>query len=201
MNPGRHCLWKRYIPSLWNLEKPREEKVEFFLHTQNGCMCLKKGKKNKLRSQQMSSPDEEEKGHYAQDIGEAVPNQPIFRQRCPCWLSSGSREDWLWDGQCGRRGFETHSWLQQDECSWHLLGLALRMGKTNKQVCSKACRRNDISLGRAPLLPQGKKKNHPAREQELPANGRKLNGRTASAGLFFAFCQGKKKKVRQRNEV
>lgn len=39
------------------------------------------------------------------------------------------------------------------------------------------------------------KKKHPAGEQELPENGRKLNGRTASAGLFFAFCQGKKKKL------
>lgn len=65
-------------------------------------------------------------------------------------------------------------------------------GKTNKQVCSKACRRNYISFGRTPLPPQGKK--HPVRERKLPANGRKLNGRTASARLLFAFCQEKKKR-------
>lgn len=124
-------------------------------------------------------------------LGKLFQTSPSLGRDVP----AGSREGWLWDGHCGRRGFGTHSWLQQDECSWHLPGLALRMGKTNKQVCSKTCRRNDISLGRAPLLPQGKKNPHPVREQELPVNGRKLNGRTASAGLFFAFCQEAKKKL------
>lgn len=39
------------------------------------------------------------------------------------------------------------------------------------------------------------------REQKLPANGKKLNGRTASARVLFAFCQSKKnnrKKKRKR---
>lgn len=81
----------------------------------------------------------------------------------------------------------------KDVGSWHLPGAGTRDGeKTNKQVCSKACRRNYISFGRTPLPPQGKK--HPVRERKLPANGRKLNGRAASARLLFAFCQGKKRK-------
>lgn len=48
-NSGRHCPWKRYIPSLWNLAKPLEEKVEFSLHKQQWLYVFKKkGRKKKI---------------------------------------------------------------------------------------------------------------------------------------------------------
>lgn len=46
VNSGRHCLWKRYILSLWILAKPLEEKVEFsLLKKQWLCVFKKRGKK------------------------------------------------------------------------------------------------------------------------------------------------------------
>lgn len=47
MNCERHCLWKRYTPSLWILAKPLEEKVEFSLTKRQWLYLLKKGKKKK----------------------------------------------------------------------------------------------------------------------------------------------------------
>lgn len=45
VNSGRHCLWNRYTPSLWNLAKPCEEKVEFSLHKQQWLYVFKKREK------------------------------------------------------------------------------------------------------------------------------------------------------------
>lgn len=47
VNCERHCLWKRYTPSLWILAKPLEEKVEFSLTKRQWLYLLKKGKKKK----------------------------------------------------------------------------------------------------------------------------------------------------------
>lgn len=47
VNFGRHCLWERYTPSLWNLAKPSEEKVEFSLHKQQWLYVFKKKERKK----------------------------------------------------------------------------------------------------------------------------------------------------------
>lgn len=89
VSPGRRRMWKRYSLSLQILAKPLQEKVEFSLHNQQ-CVHLFKRKKKKLGSQQMESPDEEEKECCVQDIGELFKNSSSLCRNCPCSLTSGS---------------------------------------------------------------------------------------------------------------
>ena len=213
MKGGRRDLWiledtacgKDTSWAFGSWQSPFRSKWNFLCISNNAYICLKE----KIKKVWKAADTESWRGRkgvlcpghwgncskpvhpYAETVPASWPASAAARAGAGCGVGSAR------DGGVG-----TQSWLQQE--TWALgisQGLALKMGrKTNKQVCSKACRRNYISFGRTPLPPQGRK--HPVRERKLPVNGRKLNGRTASAEFLFAFCQRKKRsKKEKRKEI
>lgn len=203
MKERRRELWvlggagcgKDIVSAFRSWQNPCRRKWNFPCIINNAYICLKEKKKSweasrwRVLMRKKRSVVSRTLGNcsktvhpYAETVPVRSPAAALARVSTGCAL--GRAWDW---------GFGTWSWLQQE--MWVLgisQGLAVGMGKVKKQVCSKACRRNYISFGITPLPPQGKQ--HPVTEWKLPGNGRKANGRTASARLIFALCQKEKKK-------